>query len=392
MNQTPQSAKRHRWRRNDDDVRKWTELFQTGTTILRIAKQYKVDPDTISRELHSLGLTITPGHHMVEQLPLRYSVEFIELVDRGPNAVLEFVKTRVWGIQVTQIGEKQLRNFCEFVRLHHHGIGVEEISRRLSSHRSTIAHWRDGTDQPYLIRASNDTLSRILREGWKLLPMHLASGGGEPSGWILVPEAIRSYNDVLEVINQVQPLEETYRRAGFFGLTKTQVQGMRPEFFAYQLGIMVGDSGKLGGEQPRYASMNLDLQLTKGQPTNERLGEFVLMCANNLGLEMTRIKDKPPSGRQLLGKNPTPAYRWSTERSPLIAWMFSVGLDLGSAGERQQQPTRFEWNGSITPPNPFESDSFRERLIPTEPRENTRWTLRAYLMLHSSPNCYRIWD
>jgi len=36
---------------------------------------------------------------MVEQLPLKYSPEFIELVDRGPDAVLEFVRNRVWGIQ-----------------------------------------------------------------------------------------------------------------------------------------------------------------------------------------------------------------------------------------------------------------------------------------------------
>jgi len=181
--------------------------------------------------------------------------------------------------------------------------------------------------------------------------MHLSSGGSEPSGWIQVPEKIRSYTDVVEVINQIQPLEETYSRASLFGITKTQVQEMRPELFAYQLGIMVGDSGKLGGEQPRYASMNLDLQLTKGQPTNERLGEFVLMCANSLGLEMTRIKDKPPSGRQLLGKNPTPAYRWSSERSPLIAWMFSVGLGLCWGETTTTHQVRMEW--IFDTPEPF---------------------------------------
>jgi len=351
VNEPPPTTKRHRWRRNDDDIRKWAELFQSGTTILRIAKQFEVDPVTISQELHLLGFTITPGHHMVEQLPLRYPAEFIELVDRGPDAVLEFVENRVWGIQASETGEKQLRSFCEFVRLHHQDVGVEEIARRLSAHRSTVAHWRNGTDQPYLIRALNDTLPLSPRVGWRLLPMHLSSGGSEPSGWIQVPEKIRSYTDVVEVINQIQPLEETYSRASLFGITKTQVQEMRPELFAYQLGIMVGDSGKLGGEQPRYASMNLDLQLTKGQPTNERLGEFVLMCANSLGLEMTRIKDKPPSGRQLLGKNPTPAYRWSSERSPLIAWMFSVGLGLCWGETTTTHQVRMEW--IFDTPEPF---------------------------------------
>jgi len=288
---------------------------------------------------------------MVQQLPLKYSPQFIELLDKGPDAVLGFVKSRVWGIQASSTGEMQLQAFCEFVRLHHLGVGVKEMSRVLSVHRSTISHWKDATDQPYLIRAVNDALPLVPRTGWKMMPMHLVSGGSEPSGWIQVPETIRSYSDVLDVINQIQPLEETYRRASLFGLAKTQVQEMRPELFAYQLGIMVGDSGKLGGRQPRYSSMNLDLQLTKRQPTNQRLGEFVLMCTNNLGLEMTRIKDKPPTGRQLLGKNPTPAYRWSTERSPLIAWMFAVGLGLEWGETTTTHQLRMDWIHDT--PDPF---------------------------------------
>jgi len=70
----------------------WTDLFKSGTTVLRIADRYKVDPETISRELHRLGFLITPGHHMVEQLPLKYPRKFIELIDNGPDQVLEFVK------------------------------------------------------------------------------------------------------------------------------------------------------------------------------------------------------------------------------------------------------------------------------------------------------------
>ena len=42
--------------------------------------------------------------------------------------MLKFVKDRVWGIQASLTGEKQLRNFCEFVRLHHQGVGVKEIA------------------------------------------------------------------------------------------------------------------------------------------------------------------------------------------------------------------------------------------------------------------------
>lgn len=75
--------------------------------------------------------------------------------------------------------------------------------------------------------------------------------------------------------------------------------------------------------------MSVDLELTQKHDTNQRLGQFVCMCVNNIGIEMERKRDKPPSGTQLLGKSPTPAYRWTSERSPLFAWMFSTCLGLG---------------------------------------------------------------
>ncbi|MDV3244197.1 MAG: hypothetical protein LYZ66_03330 [Nitrososphaerales archaeon] len=93
-----------------------------------------------------------------------------------------------------------------------------------------------------------------------------------------VPETIQSYADVLDVTTQLQPLEKTYERAARFELPRLQVDAIRLELSAYLLGMMVGDASKAGGSQNRYASMNLDLQLTKKQPTNEKLGDFVCMC------------------------------------------------------------------------------------------------------------------
>ena len=333
---------RHYWRKNEADVQRWADLFKSGLTIIHIAERENVSPDTISTQLHKVGLTVKQGHHMVDQLPLKYSPQFIELIDKGPEAVLEFVKDRVWGIQASETGLEQLRKFCEFVRLHHHGMGVKEIARMLSVHRSSVAEWREGTDQPYLIRAISDTLPITQRAGWRLLPMHLSSGGSDPSGWIQVPTTM-SYENILDVIGQVQPLETTFQRAELFGLSQPQVLSMMSELFAYLLGIMVGDAGKLGGAQSRYASMNLDLQLTLKKSTNERLGEFVMMCVNSLGIDMGRIKDKPPSGRKLLGKNPSPAYRWASGRSPLLAWMFSVGLGLSWDETTTTDQVKMEW-------------------------------------------------
>jgi hypothetical protein len=353
---TETGKKRHRWRRNLEDVQRLAQLFQSGITIVHIAKQENVDPDTVSQQLHKLGLTITPGHHMVEQLPLKYSSQFIELVNQGPDRVLDFVNNRVWGIAATDKGRQQLQSFCEFVRLHQQGVGVEEIARRLFLHRSTVAEWRNGTDQPYLIRAANDVLPIIPREGWKLLPMHLTSGGSEPSGWIQVPTTIQKHSDVVDVIKQIQPLERTYERATILGLSRPDIEAMRADLFSYLLGIMAGDASKHGGPQSRYASINLDLQLTKKQATNERFGEFVSTCASSLGLQMDRIHDKGPTGSTRFGRSPSAAYRWSSERSPLLAWMFSAGLGLKWDETTSSNPLRMDWIFN-TP------ESFRTRFI-----------------------------
>jgi hypothetical protein len=375
---TETGKKRHRWRRNPEDVQRWVELFQSGVTIVHIANQENVDPDTVSQQLHKLGMTITPGHHMVEQLPLKYSSQFIELVNQGPVRVLDFVNNRVWGIAVTDKGRQQLQSFCEFVRLHQQGVGVEEIARTLSLHRSTVAEWREGTDQPYLVKAANDTLPIIPRTGWKLLPMHLSSGGNEPSGWIQIPANIQSYSDVLSPINQLRPLEKTYERAIQFELSKSQIDNMRPHLFAYSLGMMLGDSGKGGGRQKRFSSMNYDLHLSMKHSSNERLREFTSMSLNSAGLKMDRISDKPPTGDSLRAEEPTDAYRWNSERSPMIAWMFSAGLGLDWKQTTSTDQVRIRWIFDT----PFD---FRRRFV--QAVADSDGTVRRYdVVITSVPN------
>jgi len=344
------------WRRNESDVQRWAELFRQGKSIVHIAAQERVAPSTVSSQLHRLGVNIKVGQHHVEQLPLKYPNEFIELVGLGPERVLKHIQARVWGIGVTEWGRQQVRSFCEFVRLHQLGVGVKDMARRLGLHRSTVAKWRDGTDQPYLIRAMNDVLSLDTKPGWRLLPMHLTSGGYIPSGWILIPETIQEHGDIRVVIDQLRPLERTFERAAIFNLSRFQILETREDLFAYLLGIMVGDSAKHGGALNRYASMNLDLELTRKQPTNERLGEFVMMCTNSLGIAMERRKDKGPSGVQLRGKHPSPAYRWISERSPFFAWIFTVCLGLHWGETTTTHQLRMGW--ILQAP-----DSFRKRFI-----------------------------
>jgi hypothetical protein len=165
-------------------------------------------------------------------------------------------------------------------------------------------------------------------EGWMLAPLLIESGGNEPRQWKHVPRKIGGYRDLAQLVAGLTPLEKAYTRAARFGLRREEVNALKEDLFAYVLGIMLGDAGKPGGVQQRFTSMNLDLQFSQKEPTNEGLGEFVCMCVNSIGIKMKAAADKMPSGTTAFAEVPMPAFRWISGRSAIIAWMFVVGLGL----------------------------------------------------------------
>ncbi|MBI3840816.1 MAG: hypothetical protein HY297_02500 [Thaumarchaeota archaeon] len=277
------------------------------------------------------------------QPPIQQPNEVIELAARGAATLLKLVEERIWGAQSSQWGTSQLDNFCRFVSLHHEGEGVEEIANTLGVHRSTIPSWRKGLALPYMMKLAVAASSHAFEPGWKILPMRLSSGAGEQMGWISAPVRISTYQDIEKVVAQLPVLPLAVDKAARFGIDPSKLNDMRTELFGYLLAMMAGDSSKSGGKLERFASMNLDLQLTLKHDSNERLGRFVCMCANTLGLEMKRIADKAPTGMTRLGKQPSAAYRWISERSPLLAWRFSVGLGLSWKERTSYNRLHMDW-------------------------------------------------
>ncbi len=326
-----------------NDVRRWAEKYRNRTSILRIAQDEGVDAGTVSTWLKKVGVEFKAGQHFVEQPPLRYSEALLSRILDGPESVISTLKEKVWGIQVSRKGEEQLVKFCRFVKMHREGAGVIEIARTLAVHRATVAEWRNGTDQPYLIR----TLDTVIKGGGParlmLTPVQLESGGNLQINWISVPPNVTSYSDLTEVVNQLVPKEETFMRASRFGITKDHLLSIRPDLFAYLLGIMLGDAGKPGGILERFTSMNLDLQFSEKEQSNEGLGEFVCVCANALGIAMHRAVDKMPSGTTRQAEDPVAAFRWISSRSPLLAWMFNVGLGLQMKELTSVCKVKMEW-------------------------------------------------
>lgn len=322
--------------------------------MLRIAQEDGTDPKLVSDWLRRLGITTKQGSHRVSQPTLSLGAEVVELAMMGTAKVEALIRERVWGVSASGIGLSQLDKFCKFVVMHSEGKGVEETAGVLGVHRSTILGWRSGEDLPYLMKVAVVAKSKHLEPGWKILPIHLGSGGNTQSDWVEVPESIRVFDDLARVVAQLPFLQEAKELADGFGI-KT-LDEIRLDLVGYLLAMMSGDSSKSGGIQERFASMGLDLQLSLKRNSNERLGKYVCMCANTIGIKMKRISDKQPTGDSKYSQTPTGAYRWVSERSPLLAWMFSVCMGLGWEERTSYDPLKMDWIFSA----PF---SFRLRFV-----------------------------
>ena|ERR1700722_6360677 len=311
-----------------ENTKVWVEMYlMRRMSIEAIADEIGVDESTISRWLNIHGAEVYRGKRRKIREPLNISSDLADLLKKGPEEVLKLLDQRVWGIGASRSGLKQLNKFCDFVRLPL-TVGLTAAAGALTTDKSMITAWTRATKQPYLVRVADAALQMNARPGWKLLPLWLESGGNLQGPWIQVPTVIRTFDDIKTVVGQLLPQESTYERAARFGLTRPLIDGMRDDLFSYLLGIMAGDATKEGGKQKRFTSSNIDLHLTLKQPTNEQFGEFVCMCTNSLGIVMDRKKDKQPTGSTRFGKHPSAAYRWISNRSPLIAWMFNAGLGL----------------------------------------------------------------
>ena len=247
----------HNSRKTMDDARRWASKYRNRESMLRIAREEGVDPGTISTWLRRLGVEVRQGRHFVDQPPLTLPKELIAICSGGSEGIRKFLETQVWGIQFSRDGMEQADKFCRFLSMHGEGCGVLQIARELGVHRSTVLEWRSGTDLPYLLRMLGDVLGLSIEPSWMALPLRLESGGNVPKDWIVVPTQIRNYEDVTKVVSQLRPLEGTLGRAEKFGIASTKFKAMRMELFAYLLGIMLGDAGKLHSEQTRFLSMNL---------------------------------------------------------------------------------------------------------------------------------------
>src|SRR3989442_12921606 len=142
-----------------EDASRWEASYQKGNSIVQIAAKERVEYGIVAQWLHRLGVDIKLGRRPVQQPPLGIPRRFVALVGMGHSKILRLVREQVWGLDTTPKGIQELRRFCEFVRLHKQGTGVNETARRLGVYKDTLLDWRNGTEQPYLVKVANTTLN-----------------------------------------------------------------------------------------------------------------------------------------------------------------------------------------------------------------------------------------
>ena len=200
----PSTERRPYKRWTMEDAKRWADKYERRLSILKIAKEEGADPGTVSAWLRKFGIVAKQGEHFVEQPPLKYSPELVNLISAGPDDVRRSLEQRVWGIQFSPSGLEQLGKFCSFVRLHSQRKGVDEISTAIDVHRSSILEWRNGTDQPYLVKTASAVVGKAIPSGWMFIPYSLASGGNEATNWVEVPSQIDTYGDLIRTIGQLK--------------------------------------------------------------------------------------------------------------------------------------------------------------------------------------------
>lgn len=218
------------------------------------------------------------------------------------------------------------------------GSSIAEIAFEMKTSRSTIEKWLRGKSQPLLARILTEAGHPKPSPGMRWLSINSTRGGRLVGPWILVPDEIKRWSDLLFVLNQLSPNLNGPLSFAQFDISQKDLIAKKPLLFAYFLGVLIGDAGKCGVQRKNRISRRVQLSLSQHYPSNFRFGQFVAMCACALGLRMSRIRDTPP------GKmNVYPFYRWSSQSSALVSWIFNVVLGLKDGELTTYDAVKMNW-------------------------------------------------
>jgi hypothetical protein len=143
------------------------------------------------------------------------------------------------------------------------------------------------------------------------------------------------YIDLATITRKISSAQGSFdleTRRERFDLSKSSLQEGKKDLFGYLPGFLVGDAAKRRSSPS--SGMFLEVQLKKHKE-NERLGEFVGLCANAFGISYYKVNDRFVNERLPHGR-----YHWKSSPSPLVTWMFRKCLGLQDGQLTTYAPSR----------------------------------------------------
>jgi len=145
---------------------------------------------------------------------------------------------------------------------------------------------------------------------------------------------------ILRKLSSVKTSRDLEGRRKRFGLSRRYIQENGADLFGHLLGFLVGDAAKRRSNPA--SEMFLEVQLAKKHKEDERLGEFVGLCANACGISYYKINvrfvnERLPGGR----------YHWKSQPASLLTWMFEQCLGLQEGQLTTYDPVSIEWLPSM---------------------------------------------
>jgi len=229
------------------------------------------------------------------------------------------------------------KNYAKVILNKNKGLTPIQISRSFKIPRKDVKNWYYKNSKLFTIRLLEHYL--ILgktKNNMKWASLNSTRGGSFTGPWIEVPTKIQKYNDLNKIIKQLEVLPEFKEKNKFFKISLNSYK--KEKLFAYALGFFIGDASKTGINRKQRTARRVCIRLSKRYPTNERMGEFVSLCFNSIGIRMGRRKDCPAGKR-----NPYPFYTWISQSSALIQWINEVCLGLNNNDRTTYNPVKAKW-------------------------------------------------
>ncbi len=208
-----------------------------------------------------------------------------------------------------------------------------DLAKRLKIGKSTINAWFDGTQLPTRIAYTALIPQQEPRHGSKWLPKKLNTKTNLPEDFIQVPLEIQSPQDLLDVLNQILPLNSKAMKA-----YEKELGEMSQEIaFMYLLGLMVSD-GSFRSDVDYSASANLFV--SKKYSWGTTLGKGFCYTMGRIGLSAKRDTDQ----EKVRGNGKVDVFQvYNSEASPVLMWMKKALLGLEASETKKDVAIKADW-------------------------------------------------